>query len=81
MTAPTPSPKAPTSVVKFEPSGTRRAAAEFFRSITLGSPEWVRRMEGEVLAGNKQIIRLLAGYLPALPPGLRAAVLAARSRL
>jgi hypothetical protein len=49
---------------------------EFFRSLTLGSPEWVRHMKRKVRNGD-QIIRLLAGYLPALPPGLRAAVLAA----
>jgi hypothetical protein len=54
------------------------AAREFFRSLTLGSPEWVRRMEGEVMAGNQQIIKLLEGYLPVLPQSLREAVLAAR---
>jgi hypothetical protein len=75
MTAPTPTPKPPATSPRIQ-----GLAREFFRSITLGSPEWVRRMEREVRAGNKQIIRLLMGYLPALPPGLRAAALAARAR-
>jgi hypothetical protein len=53
-------------------------AAEFFRSLTLGSPEWVALMEREVRAGNKQIIKLLEGYLHVLPQSLLEAVLAVR---
>jgi hypothetical protein len=75
MTAPTPN---------LSPKGRGRAmttdAREFFRTLTLGNPKWVALMEREVRAGDPQTIRLLMGYLPALPPGLRAAVLAARAR-
>jgi hypothetical protein len=53
-------------------------AREFFRSVTLDSPEWVALMEREVWAGNKQTIKLLEGYLRALPQSLREVVLAAR---
>ena len=51
---------------------------EFFRTLTFGSPEWVRRMEREVRAGNKQTIKLLEAYLLGLPQSLREAVLAVR---
>jgi len=51
---------------------------EFFRSITVGSPKWVRRMEREVRAGNKQTIKLLEGYRHVLPQSLLEAVLAVR---
>ncbi len=59
----------------------RTDVQEFFRSVTVDSPEWASRAEALVRKGDKPMIRLLLGYIQVLPPDLRAAVLAARARL
>ena len=48
---------------------------EFFLSVTIESPKWTARAEALVNRGDQGMIKLLAGYLPVLPPSLRAAVL------
>ncbi len=56
---------------------TPAPALEFrawFRSITLENPKWIERAEREVRRGDKQMIRLLMGYLPVLPPDVAAQV-------
>ena len=61
-------------------TSARQQLAQFFMDLTIHNPKWVSRAEALVNRGDKGMIRLLSGYLPVLPPSLRAAVLAAKAR-